>query len=80
MQIILCLVSNAIKFTKKGKVEIGVSIFEKEHEKYVKVVVTDTEIGIHQNDLCKLFKLFGFLEDKQLVNRNGVGLGLMIAK
>ena len=40
----------------------------------------DTGIGIHDKDKSKLFKLFGFLEDKKLVNTNGVGLGLVIAQ
>ena len=79
MQVILGLQSNALKFTQKGKIEIVVSIKIIEKEKYLQIEVKDTGIGIDDKDKSKLFKLFGFLEDKQLVNTNGVGLGLVIA-
>jgi signal transduction histidine kinase len=42
--------------------------------------VEDTGIGIKYQDLSKLFKLFGKLEDKDKLNKGGCGLGLSICK
>ena len=84
MQVLLGLQSNALKFTKQGKVEINVKILELEQEekkdKYLQISVIDTGIGIPYEDQDKLFKPFGFLEGTQLMNKNGVGLGLIISE
>ena len=40
----------------------------------------DTGIGISEENQKRLFKLFGMLEDKEQLNKNGIGLGLNIAK
>ena len=47
----------------------------------LKITVTDTGIGILPQDKKKLFKLFGFVENRKdkEANKNGVGLGLVIA-
>ena len=42
--------------------------------------VEDTGIGIEAQKLPSLFKAFGKLDDKVGLNKNGVGLGLMISK
>jgi len=42
--------------------------------------IEDSGIGIKQEDKCKLFKLFGKLDDKKNMNSNGVGLGLTICQ
>ena len=44
------------------------------------VKVTDTGIGIDPSDKKRLFKQFGKLEAKGEVNKEGIGLGLMISK
>jgi signal transduction histidine kinase len=68
MQVLLSLLSNAVKFTKKGSVEILVEIikqvnFISEHnQKFLKISVKDTGIGIESKDQDKLFKLFGFVQ------------------
>jgi signal transduction histidine kinase len=76
MQVLLCLQSNALKFTNDGKVEIKVTV----DDEWLRVAVRDTGIGISKENQKKLFKLFGFVEDSEHMNRNGVGLGLVIAK
>ena len=40
----------------------------------------DTGIGIPYEDQEKLFKLFGFVKSTAHVNKNGIGLGLVISK
>ena len=40
----------------------------------------DTGIGIPKESQDKLFKLFGFLQDENHLNVNGIGLGLMISQ
>ena len=79
-QVLLGLQSNAIKFTESGKVEIRVSIEDKNQREYLSVDVIDTGVGISEEDQEKLFKLFGFVETTQAVNTHGIGLGLVISE
>lgn len=44
------------------------------------VSVSDTGIGIAEEDKNKLFNLFGKLESTALINTTGIGLGLSICK
>ena len=46
----------------------------------IEIQVIDTGIGIKENDLGKLFKLFGFLDTTKELNTKGIGLGLHISK
>ena len=81
MQVLLGLQSNALKFTQKGKVETFIEIISnKEDERFLKICVADTGIGIPAENQDKLFKLFGFIQDHRDMNVNGIGLGLMISK
>lgn len=49
-------------------------------KKILSFEVEDTGIGIEAHKLTTLFKAFGKLDDKVGLNKNGVGLGLMISK
>ncbi len=49
-------------------------------QKYVQVSVEDTGVGIAEKDQDKLFKLFGFIQSTENVNKNGIGLGLVISE
>ena len=80
MQVLLCLQSNALKFTKDGEVEIIVNIEKIQEENFLSIAVRDTGIGISKENQSKLFQLFGFLSDSVQMNKQGVGLGLVIAK
>lgn len=78
-QVILNLVHNAIKFTDQGRVSVKYWI---ENSK-IWVTVSDTGIGIKEEDLPKLFVSFSHLEDNSLVRNHegtGSGLGLAISK
>lgn len=77
-QIVLNLVSNAIKYTHEGTVYTRVS-YEDESETLV-VSVKDTGIGIREEDISKLFSSFGRLDTERNRNIEGTGLGLNISK
>jgi len=77
-QIILNLLSNALKFTFKGGITLRVKTLSK---KCLGIKVQDTGIGIKPEHLKNLFREFTRLDDpEQLgINTRGVGLGLTIA-
>ncbi|MBQ4242262.1 MAG: response regulator, partial [Lachnospiraceae bacterium] len=75
-QVMLNLINNAIKYTHKGSVSVDVS-YEKE-DQMLKVIVSDTGIGIRNEDLGKLFESFQRLEEDKNRNIEGTGLGLNI--
>jgi two-component system, sensor histidine kinase and response regulator len=70
------LVSNAIKFCKKGN-QITLNAFKK--EKYIEVVVADTGIGILEENIIKLFTTKTFTT-YGTANEKGTGLGLTLCK
>jgi signal transduction histidine kinase/CheY-like chemotaxis protein len=80
-QIIMNLVGNAIKFTEKGIVEIGIKCIEKtENSSTLNFYVSDTGIGIRAEKLNSIFELFKQAEDETARKFGGTGLGLSISK
>lgn len=80
-QIILNLISNAIKFTSQGKVNISIRGAEDDAEKItVEFVVNDTGIGIPENRLSHIFNNFEQASDEISKKYGGTGLGLSIVK
>jgi signal transduction histidine kinase len=79
--VLLNLYSNALKFTDRdGKIMILVENINEQGTKYVRVSVTDTGIGIKEEDKEKLFKMFGSIKDEEKkLNLKGIGLGLVIS-
>ncbi len=75
-QILTNLVSNAIKFTEEGSIIIGYRSTENFGEFYV----TDTGIGISEDNLDKIFKRFHRIEGVSKRKTEGNGLGLAISK
>jgi nitrogen-specific signal transduction histidine kinase len=75
-QVISNLLNNAIKFTKKGMVFIGLEEENKQDslQKFVVVTVKDTGAGIDSEILPRLFEKFASKSSK------GTGLGLFISK
>jgi len=75
-QILLNLLSNAIKFTFNGTIQVFLRYVE---QNLVQIEVTDTGIGIKEDDMNKLFSEFTHINyERQGINKQGVGLGLMI--
>ena len=46
----------------------------------MKITVEDTGIGISDANQKKLFKVFGYVDDKSAMNAKGIGLGLVISE
>jgi PAS domain S-box-containing protein len=80
-QIIINLVSNAVKFTTKGKITVSVKLLE-EDEKDVSIefAVTDTGIGIPPSKIEKIFENFQQASSGTSRLYGGTGLGLAIVK
>ena len=80
-QIMINLVSNAIKFTNSGEVIVGVSVeSDDDEEATVTVTVADTGIGMSEEAGERLFKPFGSINREKGIHRHGSGLGLAISK
>ena len=70
-QILLNILSNALKFTFKGFIEVTADCFSKENEKFIRINVLDSGIGIKEEDIPKLFTCFGMLDDSAKINQQG---------
>jgi len=80
-QILLNLVSNAIKFTEKGHVEVACKlVIEDEHTNTIDFSVTDTGIGIDESKRAKIFESYQQEDDSTTRQFGGTGLGLSISK
>lgn len=79
-QILVNLMSNAVKFTHDGEVELKLS-FEKKDEKtgFFTLAVRDTGIGVRDTDRDKLFKAFSQADTSTTRRYGGTGLGLIIS-
>ncbi|MDD2281467.1 MAG: PAS domain S-box protein [Bacteroidales bacterium] len=80
-QIIINLVSNAVKFTNKGKITLSVRLI-KEDEEQVKIQfsLSDTGIGIPENKIERIFENFQQASSGTSRLYGGTGLGLAIVK
>jgi CheY-like chemotaxis protein/nitrogen-specific signal transduction histidine kinase len=80
-QVLLNILSNAVKYTKKGFVKFSASA-EVISEDAVKLtfIVEDSGIGIKEEDLPKLFGEFTRVDEKINSRIEGTGLGLVIAR
>lgn len=80
-QIILNLVSNSIKFTSKGKITVSIRLIDQDDEKVtIEFAVTDTGIGIAQNEIASIFENFQQASNGTSRLYGGTGLGLAIVK
>jgi len=80
-QIILNLVSNAVKFTNKGKITVSVRLLNEDEKKAtIEFLVKDTGIGISQDKIAKIFENFQQASSGTSRLYGGTGLGLAIVK
>jgi len=80
-QIILNLVSNAVKFTTYGKITVSLKLVESSDEKVtIRFAVSDTGIGIPENISEKIFENFHQASTDTSRLYGGTGLGLAIVK
>jgi signal transduction histidine kinase/DNA-binding response OmpR family regulator len=80
-QVLMNLMSNAIKFTDKGKVSVEVKkMAEKSNKVKLKFIVADTGIGIPKNDYESIFESFSQISSGTTRKYGGTGLGLAIVK
>jgi CheY-like chemotaxis protein len=75
-QVLLNLLTNAIKFTDKGNILLNI----KNINNTIEFLIEDTGCGINDNDKQKLFKAFTQLDNKSSSINQGTGLGLIISK
>jgi signal transduction histidine kinase len=83
-QVLINLVSNAIKFTEQGQININVNClydpdYRDETEYYLLFAIADTGIGIASQDLSLLFQPFTQTQSG-LNSQEGTGLGLAISR
>lgn len=73
-------ISNAVKYTKKGKIIISLNSKKVDNEYLIIFMVEDTGMGIKKSNQDKLFKKFSRVNLKENINIEGTGLGLVIVK
>src|SRR5665648_122816 len=80
-QVILNLVSNAVKFTNKGEITVSVRLLSEDDEKVtIKFSVSDTGVGIPEDKLETIFENFQQASSGTSRLYGGTGLGLAIVK
>ena len=76
-QILMNLVGNSVKFTDQGFVKVNVALQEKDR---IVVYVSDSGIGIKEEELRKLFQPFQQMDMTSTKKYEGTGLGLYLTK
>lgn len=80
-QILINLISNALKFTHEGQININCQLEKKSSKtQQIKLEVTDTGIGIPSDKLTKIFESFSQADASVTRKYGGTGLGLTIVK
>lgn len=79
-QIIMNLLTNAVKYTEKGEVRLYITGTVVENKQDLTIEVSDTGIGMRSEDMGKLFTNFERLDLKRNRSVEGTGLGLPITK
>lgn len=80
-QVLTNLISNAIKFTPQGNITVRVLILDEDiNQASVKFEITDTGIGLNQEQKEKLFRAFSQADSSTSRKFGGTGLGLVISQ
>lgn len=79
-QILTNVLSNAVKFTTVGKVELAVDSIDIDNVRYIEFICRDSGIGVSKNEIQKLFQSFSQADSSTSRRFGGTGLGLVITK
>jgi len=80
-QVLTNLVGNAIKFTERGEIGVGVSVAGREGDTFlIRFDINDTGIGIAPDALKTIFEAFSQADGSMARKYGGTGLGLAIAR
>ena len=75
-EVISNLIDNAIKYTRKG----GVEVFSKKHDGNIRIEVKDTGVGVPKDEMPYLFKKFSRGKKPSRLGAEGTGLGIFVGK
>lgn len=76
IQVFVNLIGNAIKFTEKGGITVTI---KRKNKSYVECIVSDTGIGISEEDKKSVFKKFYQAQKRTVVKQESAGTGLGLA-
>jgi PAS domain S-box-containing protein len=79
-QVVLNLVSNAIKFTEQGKVTLSLSSKQQASSDNIVIEIVDTGIGMDNKTIDKVFSRFSQADDSITRKYGGTGLGMSITQ
>jgi signal transduction histidine kinase len=79
-QILVQLLTNALKFTEKGKIDVTVRALSENGGNFVEIAVSDTGIGIKNEDQELIFDDFRQLDGSSSRSYGGTGLGLGLCR
>ncbi len=79
-QIVINLLTNAVKYTESGSVTLNITGTVQNETCELSVQVKDTGIGIREEDIRKLFQVFERIEEKRNRTIEGTGLGINITQ
>jgi signal transduction histidine kinase len=79
-QILVQLLTNALKFTEKGRIDLSIRKQSAGDEEFLEIAVADTGIGIKQEDQVVIFDDFRQLDGSSTRHYGGTGLGLGLCK
>jgi signal transduction histidine kinase len=79
-QVLLNLISNAAKFTERGRIGVSARLQGAVGQEEVLLAVSDTGPGIDPGDLAKLFEPFSQVDASPVRKTGGTGLGLSICR
>jgi signal transduction histidine kinase len=79
-QILVQLLTNAVKFTEKGKIELTLRVVRENGGNFLEIAVADTGIGIKREDQELIFEDFRQLDGSSSRSYGGTGLGLGLCR
>ncbi|MGI9294875.1 MAG: response regulator, partial [Pseudomonadales bacterium] len=79
-QVLLNVLSNAAKFTAEGEIKLHATTEQKDGERWIVIVVSDTGIGMSQEQQARVFEAFEQADASTTRKYGGTGLGLAISR